>query len=159
MFFKVKIPASALSGSDPVTLCIQASLKGEYDFPKHYNLFSGVYCVSLHPAMKSFSKNVTIALQHCATKDDGNVALSFYTAKETPPYIFEPMPGGSFSEPGQATIDVTHFCWFAVLGFGGKNYSICTYYLPRELNIHEAHITVTQNKELLIEVLCTLDLN
>ena len=155
---KVYIPAGAISGSQPRTMYIQASLKGEYHFPYDSVLVSGVYCLSVYPPVETFNKKVTITLQHCASvDDDDDTALSFYTTKDKPPYIFERLPGGSFSESGEATIDVSHFTLFSAFGRGPLKYTICTYYLPKVLNIYEAHITVTQNRDLVVEVSqCTL---
>ena len=152
---KVDIPAGAISGSQPRTMYIQASLKGKYHFPYDSVLVSGVYCLSAYPPVEQFDKKVTITLQHCASvdDDDDDTALSFYTAKDTPPYIFERLPGGSFSESGEATIDVSHFSLFAAFGRRKSlKYTICTYYLPKQVNMYEAHITVTQKKELVVEV-------
>ena len=152
--FKVDIPAGAISSRGPVTMHIQASLRGDYQFPDDGVLVSGVYSLSLYPPVEKFDKKVTITLQHCACVDDDDeeAALSFYTAKDTPPYIFERLPGGSFSESGEAFIDVSHFTLFTVFGKKPLKYAICTYYVPKQLNIHEAHITVTLKKELLMEV-------
>ena len=157
---KVDIPPGAISGSQPRTMYIQASLKGEYHFPDDGVLVSGVYCFSADPPVEQFDKKVTVTLQHCASvddddddEDDDDTALSFYTAQDTPPYNFKRLPGGSFSESGEATIDVTHFSLFAAFGRRKSlKYTICTYYLPKQVNMYEVHITVTKNKELLVEV-------
>ena len=152
---KVHIPAGAISDSQPRTMYIQASLKGEYHFPHDGVLVSGVYCLSVYPPVEIFDKKVTIALQHCASvddDDDNDTTLSFYTAKDTPPYIFEQLPGGSFSDFEWATINVSHFTFFSAFGRRPLKYTICTYYLPKQLNIYEAHITVTQKRELAVEV-------
>ena len=162
--FKVSVPAGAVSQSggqsaSQVNMCIQASLKGNNRFPDDLDLFSGAYHLSLNIPIGKFSQKVTISLQHCASvdggEDDENMALSFYTASDTPPYVFERLPGGSFSESGEATIDVDHFTWFSVLGSRERSrrcYSICTYYVPKPLNVQEAHITVTQKKALVMKV-------
>ena len=154
--FKVDVPAGAIRSRGPVTMYIRASLRGDYHFPDDRVLVSGIYFLSVHPPVEIFEKKVTITLQHCACvgDDDDEAALSFYSAKDAPPYIFERLPGGFFSQSGEATIDVSHFTLFTTLGFRRrpKNYSICTYYVCKHLNIHEAHITVTQKKELVTEV-------
>ena len=42
--FKIDVPAGAVSTeSGPVTLSIQASLSGDYQFPDDHTLVSGVY--------------------------------------------------------------------------------------------------------------------
>ena len=94
--FKVHIPAGAIRRErGGVTLCIQASLSGDYQLPDDGVLVSGVYWLSLHPHVE-FDNKVTISLQHCASDDDSSI--SFVTAKCTPetlPYTFKPLlPGG-----------------------------------------------------------------
>ena len=151
--FKINIPAAALSTSGPVTLYVQASINGDYQFPDDGVLLSGVYRLSLHPPVEKLNKKVTLTLQHCACIDDDDEGeLSFYTAEDTPPYIFERLPGGSFSDSGEATISVDHFTLFTLFGKKQRKYAICTYYVPKQINIYEAHITVTLKKELLMEV-------
>ena len=62
--FKVHIPAGAISGG-PVTLCIQASLSGDYQLPDdddYDGVVSGVYWLSLHPPVKRFHEKVTPVL-------------------------------------------------------------------------------------------------
>ena len=76
--FNVHTPAGAISEErGPVTLCIQASLSGDYQLPDDGVLVSGVYWLSLHPHVKRFSKKVTLSLQHCAP--DVDPGLSFIT--------------------------------------------------------------------------------
>ena len=90
--FKVHIPTGAISEEKmPVTLCIQASLSGDYQLPNDGVLVSGVYWLSLHPHVEMFSKKVTLSLQHCASVTDDS-GLSFVTTKSTQkelPYTFE----------------------------------------------------------------------
>ena len=159
--FKVHIPAGAISEErGPVTLCIQASLSGDYQLPDDGVLVSGVYWLSLHPHVERFHKKVTLSLQHCASDDDS--ALSFITAKctqQTLPYKFESLAGGSFSEPGYCSIELMHFSGFGIIDKiynmlqRPLNYAIRTYFVTKQPNIYEAHITVTQKKELTMEVL------
>ena len=160
--FKVTVPAGALSGgveqgTGQVNMYVQASLQGEYQFPDDLSPVSGVYSISVNSPVESFSKKVSLCLQHCASvgeeeDDDENTGLSFYTARDTPPYIFERLPGGYFPESGEATIEVSHFSIFAVLG-RSRNYAIRTYYVPKSLNVQEIHITVTQSKDLIVKVI------
>ena len=160
--FKVTVPAGAIGeqGASHVNMYVQASLQGDFQFPDDLDLVSGVFCLSFSSPVKNVSKNVTICLQHCASVDEGDGAnedtsLSFYIAKDAPPYIFKPLPGGSFSKPGEATISVSHFCKIAVLGSRKKprNYVICTYYIQKLLNVDEVHISVTKNIPLVIKVI------
>ena len=146
--FKVHIPAGAISKErGPVTLCIQASLSGDYQLPDNGVLVSGVYWLSLHPPVKRFSKKVTLSLQHCASDDDST--LSFVTSKCTQPvpYAFKKLSKGSFSDSKTAIIEVNSFSSFGVSGKVSE-YAFCAYYIPKQLNIYHVHITVTPNHEL-----------
>ena len=153
--FKVDIPAGAItteSGCGPVTMSIQASLSGEYQLPDDRVFVSGVYWIALSPPVK-LAEKATISIQHCASEKDDT--LSFITAKCTQknlPYQFKELPGGSFSEPGVGSIQVDHFSAFAISGREKYSYAIHTYYVPRQLSIWEAHITVTPNLEIFLHV-------
>ena len=161
--FKVHIPAGAIRRErGRVTLCIQASLSGDYQLPDDGVLVSGVYWLSLHPHVERFDKKVTISLQHCASDDDS--ILSFITAKctqETLPYSFKPLPGGAFSD-NESTIQVDNFSAFSVVKliqgiinyiYGTKIYAFCVFYTCKQQpNEYEAHITVTENLELCRQV-------
>jgi hypothetical protein len=56
--------------------------------------------------------------------------------------------GGTFNEPGEGSIEVDHFSAFGLLGKKMSYYAFSTYYIPKEVNVYEAHITVTPNLEL-----------
>ena len=162
--FKVHIPAGAIRRErGRVTLCIQASLSGDYQLPGDGVLVSGVYWLSLHPHVERFDKKVTISLQHCAS-DDENSILSFITTKctqETLPYSFKPLPGGAFSD-NESTIQVDNFSAFSVVKliqgiinyiYGTKIYAFRVFYIRKQQpNEYEAHIIVTQNLELCRQV-------
>ena len=149
--FKVHIPAGAISEEmGPVTLCIQASLSGDYQLPDDGVLVSGVYWLSLHPYVKRFHKKVTVTIQHCASDDDS--ALSFITAKctqKTLPYIFEEIKGGVFSTSDIGIINISHFSALGLFGRKKTFYAISTHYFSKEhRNHYEAHIAVIPNLEL-----------
>jgi hypothetical protein len=150
--FKIHIPAGAIeSECDPVTMSIQASLSGKYHLPADGVLVSGIYWVALHPTLKKrFDKKVTVYIKHCASVADS--ALSFITAKctEEPPYTFKSLPAKIFSESKEGTIEVDHFSSLAIKGrkHSISDYAFCTFYIQKQLNIYEAHITVTPNSRL-----------
>ena len=153
--FKVHIPAGAIRRErGRVTLCIQASLSGDYQLPDDGVLVSGVYWLSLHPHVGRFDKKVTISLQHCASDDDSSI--SFVTAKctqETLPYTFKPLlPGGSFDVSREGTVLVDHFSAAAVSASSKSQYAVCSYYLPKQLHVTNIHITVTPNLNLQLQV-------
>ena len=157
--FKVHVPAGAISDErGPVTLCIQASLSGDYQLPDDGVLVSGVYWLSLHPPVKRFSKKVTLSLQHCAFDDDST--LSFVTAKCTQPelpYAFKKLSEGTFSNSRIGDIEVDSFSAYAVQsGRGISDYAFCSFYIPnKQLNVYNLHITVTPNLELQLVVSAT----
>ena len=153
--FKVHIPAGAISEErGPVTLCIQASLSGDYQLPDDGVLVSGVYWLSLHPPVKRFNEKVILSLQHCASDNDS--ALSFFTAQCTQkslPYSFKPLAEGSFSKSRSGTIHVDHFSSFGIFGRRKVYYAICTHYFRKNLRNHfEVRITVTASLPLYREV-------
>ena len=154
--FEVHVPADAISSeSGPVSLSIQASLSGDYQLSDDRVLVSGVYWLALHPPVK-FNEKVTITIQHCGTNAE-SAPLSFVKAKTTPltpPYKFMALPGGSFSDPRYGVMEVDHFCGFGVSGEKNapKHYAFSAYYLPKQRNVYEAHITVTPNLDLHLKV-------
>ena len=141
-----------------MTLCIQASLSGNYQLPDDGVLVSGVYWLSLHPHVERFDKKVTISLQHCASDDDSSI--SFVTAKctqETLPYTFKPLlPGGSFDVSREGTILVDRFSAVAVTTQDSalsSTYAVCSYYKPKGNNImFDVHITITPNIDIQLKV-------
>ena len=147
--FKLHIPAGAVSEEiGPVTLCIQASLGGDYQMPDNLKLVSGVYWLSVQPPVKRFNKKATVTIQHCAS--DNDLTLSFITAKCTQkslPYTFKPVPGGAFSEPRYGVVQVDHFSALAICGEENYFYALCTYYIPKMPTVHHVHITVTPDLE------------
>ena len=150
--FRVYIPAGAVSRR--VTLCIQASLSGDYQLPDDGALVSGVYWLSLHPHIKKFDKKATITLQHCANDDS---SVSFVTAKCTQksmPYQFEKLPKASFTVHKEGAIQVDHFSAYAASASPTSisEYAICSYYIPKKPNVFDIHITVTPNLDLQLEV-------
>ena len=152
--FKVHIPARAIKRErGRVTLCIQASLSGDYQLPDDGVLVSGVYWLSLHPHVEQFEKKVTICLQNCASDCDSLV--SFITSKctqETLPYTFTPLPGGSFDVSREGCILVERFSAVAVSASSKSQYAVCSYYIPKQPNVTHIHITVTQNLDLQLQV-------
>ena len=135
-------------------LCINVSLSGDYQLPDDGVLVSGVYWLSLHPHVERFHKKVTIAIQHSACVDDS--ALSFATTEhtqESPPYLFKLQPGGTFSHPNYGILEThTLFSAFAITASEKTNYAFCTYYLRKQANAYEVHITVTPNLEIHLKV-------
>ena len=148
--FKINIPAGAFKRQ--VMLYIQASVGGDYELTNEDEIVSGIYWLCVYPRVERFEKKVTLTLQHSASDCDSK--LTFITAKQTktsPPYVFHQLSGGSFSQAGHGTIDVEHFCGFALSG-KSERCAFCLYYIPKSINTYEAHITVTPDLELCLKV-------
>ena len=157
--FEVHIPAGAISADyRTVTLSIQASLTGQYEFPDGQTPVSAVFWLALNPPVKIFAEKVTIAIPHCVHNGE-DAGLSFVTAKCTQkalPYKFQPLEGGSFQRiPSYGTIQVEHFSSYSAVGPPTFNfmYSIYPYYIYMGPKWWEVHITVTRNIFSLIEVI------
>ena len=155
--FKVHIPAGAIGRErGRVTLCIQASLSGDYQLQDDGVLVSGVYWLSLHPHVERFDKKVTISLQHCASDDDSDSALTFVRAKCTQtmlPYVFESLQEGVFSTHGYASIETTAFSGFGVRGKGIECAISLHYFCKDSQYPYEAHITVIPDLNLTHQVM------
>ena len=154
--FKVHIPAGAIRRERVrVTLCIQASLSGDYQLSDDGVLVSGVYWLSLHPHVERFDKKVTISLQHCASDDDSDSALTFVRAKCTPksfPYIFESLQEEVSSTHGYVSIETTAFSGFGVCGKGIECAISLHYFCKDALYPYEAHIVVLPDLNLTQQV-------
>jgi hypothetical protein len=117
-----------------------------------------VYWLSLYPAVERFNQKVTLTIQHCAAVDDADseAALSFITAKYSEkklPHIFKQLPGGAFLQPGEGMVKVDSFSPFGIFGRRKSYYALCTYYISKQLNTYEAHISVTPNLKLNMKVM------
>ena len=143
-----------------MTLCIQASLIGDYDFPDDGVLVSGIYWLSLHPHVKKFGEEVTLSLEHCVSVDGDTSALSFITAECTEykqRHTFKLLPGGSFISR-KSTIEVTKFSGFGIIKSYILNmflqlYTFRVYYIAKRPNEYEVHITVAKDIPLLQKVI------
>ena len=154
--FRVYIPAGAVSRR--VTLCIQASLIGDYQLPDDGVLVSGVYWLSLHPHIEELHKKVTLTLQHCGNDDSSASIVTTRCTQEAMPYKFKKLPEASFSVPKEGTIQVDHFSGHAVTAPSISEYAICSYYIPKNPNVFDVHITVTPNLALQLQVVMWMQL-
>ena len=155
--FEIDIPAGAISRA--VTLNIQASYSGDYQFPDNNVLVSGVYWLSLDPPVK-FTKKVTVRIQHCADADSAPFFVTAKCTQKTLPYNFKPLPGGEFTYTdtdsstiyGYGCIEVEHFSAINIVAERKVFYAFCTFYLSSMEHNYEFHVTVTPNLEEHIEV-------
>ena len=178
---KLYVPADALKPDTPtLTMTIQASLSGQYQFPDDTELVSGIYWIAFP---RRFSRPVILELQHCAYLEhpDQLSSLSFFTAKcnqKTLPYQFQPLSGGVFStSTSYGTIDLYHFSGVGVSmrrnkgkgrGGGGKKkdkeiekrkkqevekcYTARVFYIPQVATTWLMHFTIVCDLKLCLKV-------
>ena len=96
---------------------------GDFSFPAGTHLISSVCYVSLSPSVPQLDKPVTVQLVHCAhlTSQSQSQYLSFVVAqvqpgKQSGPFKFELVPGGSFSPNSQiGSIELKSFSLVAIV--------------------------------------------
>ena len=96
---------------------------GDFEFPAGTHLISSVCYVSLSPSVPQLDKPVTVQLVHCAhlTSQSQSQYLSFVVAqvrpgKQSGPFKFELVPGGSFSPDSQiGRIELKSFSLVAIV--------------------------------------------
>ena len=96
---------------------------GDFEFPAGTHLISSVCYVSLSPSVPQLDKPVTVQLVHCAhlTSQSQSQYLSFVVAqvqpgKQSGPFKFELVPGGSFSPDSQiGSIELKSFSLVAIV--------------------------------------------
>ena len=117
--FRLHAPKGALSPDLPqCTLHIQASLSGQYQFPKESQLVSAVYWIS--PPVK-FSKPLMIDIQHACSTDFSPLQLKFVKAQCTQkplPYQFEPIEESNevfAKHSSYGSISTTKFSGFGII--------------------------------------------
>lgn len=162
------IPEDALDpDTPPLTVTIQASLCGKYQFPDNTELVSFIYWITLSENV-SLKKPASLKLQHCAFIEHPEQiqSLSFITAshsQKTLPYNFKKLQGGIFSiNKCMGVIELTHFCGLGVSrdlsneneNANKKFYVVHAYYIPHAVNQYEWHtdFVVVMNLEICLEV-------
>jgi len=112
---KMHIPDNAL----PIEVAecqvhLESSVCGQFQFPPETELISGVYWIT---STHSFTKDVTVEIQHCANLDLLQ-HLTFVVAKhaqENLPYEFTAHEKGVFPSGSQyGKIALPHFCGLAI---------------------------------------------
>ena len=96
---------------------------GDFEFPAGTHLISSVCYISLSPTVPQLHKPVTVQLVHCAhlTSQSQSQYLSFVVAevqagKQSSPFKFELLPGGSFSAESQTgSIELKSFSLVAIV--------------------------------------------
>ena len=96
---------------------------GDFEFPAGTHLISSVCYISVSPTVPQLDKPVTVQLVHCAhlTSESQSEYLSFVVAevqagKQSGPFKFELLPGGSFSAESQTgSIELKSFSLVAIV--------------------------------------------
>ena len=96
---------------------------GDFEFPAGTHLISSVCYISVSPTVPQLDKPVTVQLVHCAhlTSESQSQYLSFVVAevqagKQSGPFKFELLPGGSFSAESQTgSIELKSFSLVAIV--------------------------------------------
>ena len=96
---------------------------GDFEFPAGTHLISSVCYISVSPTVPQLDKPVTVQLVHCAhlTSESQSQYLSFVVAevqagKQSGPFKFELIPGGSFSAESQTgSIELKSFSLVAIV--------------------------------------------
>ena len=100
---------------------------GDFEFPAGTHLISSVCYISVSPTVLELDKPVTVQLVHCAhlTSESQSQYLSFVVAevqagKQSGPFKFELIPGGSFSAGSQTgSIELKSFSLVAIVTGAG----------------------------------------
>ena len=152
---KLNIPKGSLpAGIDEVTIYIQASLSGQYEFPENSHLVSAVFWLRCSQKC-TFIRPVSLEINHCA-KSANTSKLSIVRAvcsQKNLPYKFERL-GGNFNPYSSfGEIELNSFSGVAVIQDGSDEREYCAmlYYclISHELSISfvvtwntKTHLTV-----------------
>lgn len=117
MGLRLTVPKGAIDDDRTVVIHIKALLAGKYHLPKGSELMSVVYLLSASAVLK---KQITMEIEHCAilrTKDDCK-SMNFVVASSTSQgFQFKIFKGGDFPiGKTYGSIDLSHFCAFAITG-------------------------------------------
>ena len=155
------------------TICIKASITGDYQLPHNLHLVSAVYSIKCIPKIQ-FSKLVTLRIQHCVTQQESLHELCF---------VRSPSAGSSFEifqsntdsqsaavarfpkHSSYGFIELDRFCKFALAqkGFGKRDYRANTYRHKDDARHHKIHFVILWNTKahnkvvpIIIDFLCII---
>ena len=158
--FKLHVPENALpEGTPEYVFNIKASLSGQFELPKGYELVSAVYWVT---TPGRFTKPVTIEVQHCANFIEASQLHFVRTScsQKSLPYKFEMIDGGSFSLGSKyGVLSTTHFSGTGIAkevtpGEHSCQYCAQVYFTVKHLQDHwyYCHFVVTKDLEMCFAV-------
>ena len=139
--FGLKIYVSEGTLPEGVARCVvtvQASIAGQYQFPKNIHLVSAAFVLRCDPVCK-FAKAVTMEMDHCAKSADTS-KLSFVRAvctQETLPYVFKKI-GGHFS--GDKHVGTIELNDFSILGTSQEDSTTNAQSCEREYGVSIFHV-------------------
>ena len=157
--FKLHVPENALPGSiSEYSVNIRVSLAGQFELPENYELVSAVYWVKTG----SFTKPVTIEVQHCANFRTTNQLCFVCTscAQKSLPYKFKVINGGSFScHSKYGVLSTTNFSGIGIAKEVEPSEHSCqycaqVYYTDKNLRNYwyYCHFVVTKDLEMCLAV-------
>ena len=144
------------------TIYIKASLAGDYEIPENSSLVSAVFWLRCEPQC-TFTKPITVEIQHCSTKQDLSSRLSrlkiirAYCNQKQLPYKFKPLGGRFDADTSYGAIEVNSFSGVGVIEenpvsermyYSQLFYRSCYSHWQK----HEIHIIFTWNTEAHINV-------
>ena len=124
--FCLTIPKGAVPSGDTVSVAVKAILAGQFELPEDAQLVSAIYLVS---ASKTFLKEVSVQIQHCARITSEEEASNYKmivgkSSQERLPYTFQIRDGVFLPGSQLATISAKQFCFIGTIRqwlFGRNN--------------------------------------
>ena len=155
--FYIEVPDEALPPEVTASVAVKIVFAGQFELPEGSQLISAIYWISSN---KSFLKEVTINIQHCAVieSEEQCAEFKFIVAKcsqEVLPYKFKKMGKGLFNIHSQyAAIKVKQFSFFGLTGpwFTRLSYMSLMFYKPITTNKVNFVFVVVQENESYVQV-------
>ena len=139
---KLHIPQGCLpAGVKQCTININASLAGQYEFPKNTHLVSAVFW--FHCEVE-FTKKITLEINHCAESGDCT-KLTFVRAvhsQEQLPYTFSVLGGDFTGHSSYGAIELQSFCGIGAVKKGSTSRRYCANLLYKEIKVDVARYVV-----------------
>ena len=171
--FKLHVPENALrEGISKYSVNIRVSLAGQFELPENYELVSAVYWVK---TQRSFTKPVTIEVQHCANFSTTNQLCFVCTscAQKSLPYKFKVINGGSFVlQSRYGALSIKHFSGIGIAKEVKPNEHSCQYCAQVYFTVknlkdywYYCHFVITKGLEMCLAVseiqlhFCIVDIN
>ena len=138
-------------GIDKVTIDIQASIAGRYQFSEDSHLVSAVFWLQCKPKCE-FAKPITAKIHHCASSRNISklkFARASHSRKEASYYAFKQLEGGQFHDKDHyGAIELNDFSGLAITqeGTNERDYYAGLFYLAQEIDRQGIHVALTWNE-------------